>query len=168
LTIDLITKKVFWLDIILKCISAIDFEGRNFNIVFQSEESFSVYSNYFIDIFGDDIYWSQPSFRKISKFGRNETRFNKFSTAQTDYFRSFKIIDSSLQPNSINRCFNNNCSHLCIPISLNQYRCVCPQNLRYKQKICKESVRFQISDRDTNSPALRTYLQPSDKVKAED
>jgi hypothetical protein len=97
----------------------------------------------YMQIFGDDIYWTQllEKFIFKTKVGVNDTQIDRLITPETLKFGSFKIIDASLQPNSTNRCLNNNCSHICIPINTNQYRCICPQiNLQNDTKTCTQSV----------------------------
>jgi hypothetical protein len=98
-----------------------------------------------MEIFEDFIYWTQYYEKSIfkTKLGLNDTQINYLITSETNEFGSFKIIDSSLQPNSTNRCINHNCSHLCIPISVDRYRCVCPQfSPQNDSKICRESVNI--------------------------
>jgi hypothetical protein len=140
LTIDLVLKRVIWFDRHLKTFASIDFEGNDF-LTFGAYHNSIYYT--FMEIFGEYIYWTQYNEKSIfkAKFGLKATQMNNLITSETNRFRSFKIIDSSLQPNSINRCINHNCSHLCIPISIDQYHCVCPQfRPENGSKICKESV----------------------------
>ncbi len=143
LTIDLVLKKVIWIDRDLKTISSIDFDGNNF-LTFHTLKSGSYDS--FMDFFYDYLYWTQNDQKSIfkTKLGVNATKLDYLITSQTNKFGSFKIIDPSLQPNSTNRCINHNCSHLCIPININQYRCVCPQlSYRIDEKTCTQSVSIQ-------------------------
>jgi hypothetical protein len=96
----------------------------------------------FMEIFGDNIYWTINYEKSIfkTKVGVNDTQMDYLITSK-ETLRSFKIIDASLQPNSTNRCVNNNCSHICIPININEYRCICPQiNLQNDTKTCTQSV----------------------------
>jgi hypothetical protein len=95
-----------------------------------------------MQIFGDNIYWTsyQKSIFK-TKIDVKDIKMDYLITSKTIEFSSFKIIDASLQPNSTNRCVNNNCSHICIPINTNEYRCICPQiKLRNDTKTCTQSV----------------------------
>jgi hypothetical protein len=140
LTIDLVLKKVIWFDRHLKTFASIDFEGNDF-LTFGAYNNSKYYA--FMEKFGDYIYWTQYNEKSIfkTKLGLNDTQINYLITSKTNEFGPFKIIDSSLQPNSTNRCINHNCSHLCIPISIDQYHCVCPQfRPENGSKICKESV----------------------------
>jgi hypothetical protein len=146
LTIDLILKKVIWIDDDLKTFASIDFEGNNF-LTFGTYKNYHYHYHYaFMQIFDHYIYWTHYYEKSIFKtrLGLNDTQMNYLITSETNFFASFKIIDSSLQPNSTNRCINANCSHLCIPISLNQYRCVCPQIIdQNNSRICRYSVSIQ-------------------------
>ncbi len=140
LTIDLVLRKVILFNDNSKTFSSIDFDGNNF-ITFGrfTNSGNSIY----MQIFGDDIYWTQllEKFIFKTKVGVNDTQIDRLITPETLKFGSFKIIDASLQPNSTNRCLNNNCSHICIPINTNQYRCICPQiELQNDTKTCTQSV----------------------------
>jgi len=135
----LVLRKVFWFDHYLNTFSSIDFDGNNF-ITFGRHKSRS-YCTY-MQIFGDNIYWTsyQKSIFK-TKIDVKDIKIDYLITSKTIEFSSFKIIDASLQPNSTNRCVNNICSHICIPINTNEYRCICPQiKLQNDTKTCTQSV----------------------------
>jgi hypothetical protein len=142
LTIDLVSRKIIWYDFILQTLSSIDFEGNNYKSFYAPKTARN--TNHFFDnfqTFVDEIYWSDSEKKSIfkTKLGLNSAQTNHLITLENNAIQSFKIIDSSLQPNSTNRCINANCSHLCIPISIDQYRCVCPQFIRQNDN---ESVSF--------------------------
>ncbi len=139
LTIDLVLRKVFWIDDNSYTFSSIDFDGNNF-MTFGRHKNTD--DNIFMQIFGDHIYWTtnEKSIFK-TKVGVNDTQMDYLITSETIEFSSFKIIDASLQPKSTNRCVNNNCSHICILINTNEYRCICPQiKLQNDTKTCTQSV----------------------------
>jgi len=145
LTIDINSRRIFWFDIILKTFSSINFDGEDFKTFITLKMTNRL--NSFLEIFGEDIYWSNTNDDSIkqfivkAKYGLNSTQIDHLIELQDSTIGSFKIIDSSLQPNSTNRCINSNCSHLCIPIGFNQYRCVCPQFKPQNDSIiCIESV----------------------------
>ncbi len=155
LAVDILSEKIFWVDILLHELSSIDFEGNNYLTILKSKELFSLPTS--ISVFDDNIYWSNNMSHivyKINKFGLNGTQI-LFKSEKIISFNSIKIIDSSLQPNSTNRCTNANCSHLCIPVGVDQYRCVCPHfillrnfNVNHKNgdedlKKCTGSVSIQ-------------------------
>jgi hypothetical protein len=143
LTIDLVLKKVIWFDRGLNTFSSIDFDGNNF-LRLSTFETGS--KKIFMDIFDHYLYWTQNYEKSIfkTKLSVNSTQLDYLITSETSKFGSFKIIDTSLQPNSTNRCIYHNCSHLCVPININQYRCVCPQlSHRIDEKTCTQSVSIQ-------------------------
>jgi hypothetical protein len=143
LTIDFALKKVIWFDRGLNTFSSTDFNGNNF-LRLGTFKSGSY--GFFMDIFDNYLYWTQNYRKSIfkTKLGVNTIQLDYLITSETNEFGSFKIIDPSLQPNSTNRCINHNCSHLCIPININQYRCVCPQlSHRIDKKTCTQSVSIQ-------------------------
>jgi hypothetical protein len=140
LTIDLVSRRVIWFDYYFNTFSSIDFEGNNF-LTFRKHMDSTYYA--FIVMFDDYIYWThyREKFIFKTKLELNYTQLDYLITSENNTFGSFKLIDSSLQPNSTNRCINTNCSHLCLPISINQYRCVCPKlSIQNENKPCRESV----------------------------
>jgi hypothetical protein len=139
LTIDLVLKKLIWIHYYSNTFSSIDFDGKNF-ITFGRHMSSFV--SHFMQIFGDNIYSTNGKYSIIkTKVYVNDTQIDYLIKSKTITFGSFKIIDASLQPNSTNRCVNNNCSHICIPINTKEYRCICPQiKLQNDTKTCTQSV----------------------------
>ncbi len=156
LTIDVISRRIFWLDIILNTFSSINFDGEDFK-TFDTPKMTNRLNN-FLEIFGEDIYWSNTNDNSIKEFkakhGLNSTQIYHLIELKDSKIGSFNIIDSLLQPNSTNRCINSNCSHLCIPIGFDQYRCVCPQFKPQNDNIiCVESVNIYFYNKQflTNS-----------------
>jgi hypothetical protein len=141
LTIDLVLRKIIWNNGTLKTFASIDFDGNNF-LTFGTNISNAKPS--ILEIFDGYIYYSTTIFSKSifkTKVGVNDTQMDYLITSETDYITSFKIIDSSLQPNSTNRCINDNCSHICIPINTYEYRCVYPQpSFQNETKVYIKSV----------------------------
>ncbi len=157
LTIDLVLEKVIWIDRDLNTFSSIDFDGNNF-LTFGTFKS-GLY-NFFIDIFDDYIFWTEYYKNSIfkTKLGVNVTKLDYLITSENNKMVSFKIIDPSLQPNSTNRCINHNCSHLCIPININQYRCICPQlRNRNEKKTCTQSVSIQKKNSFSDKCFIRCF-----------
>ncbi len=157
LTIDLVLKKVVWIDLDLNTFSSIDFDGNNFLTL----GSFKRGSNdFFMDVFDNYIYWTRYNENSIfkTKLGVKATKLDYLITSKTNKFWSFKIIDPSLQPNSTNRCIYHKCSYLCIPININQYRCVCPQlSHRIDDKRCTQSVSIQLKSSFSDKCFIRCF-----------
>jgi hypothetical protein len=125
LTFDFKSRKIFWLD--KKHLQSCDYEGNNFQTIFQSEVS--IFSGS-IEIIDEDIFWntlSPPYLHKTRETGQIHIPYNFTISPKFLWIQSFKIIHYSLQPYSSNRCINARCSHLCLPNSINRYRCVQPK-----------------------------------------
>jgi hypothetical protein len=162
LTIDLVLRKVICIDGYSNTFSSIDFDGNNF-ITFGTHNN--DISNPFIQIFGDNIYWAhyENSIFK-TRVGVNDTQMDYLITSKTIKFYSFKIIDASLQPNSTNRCVNNNCSHICIPINTKEYRCT-STNLKNSQIISEPTISSKtFENAKTNSESMPTTTTLSNEV----
>ena len=164
MAIDLIPKRLYWIDRIAANLCSSDFDGKDLKTILLSQNLFT--STYYMTIFGDTVYWStiyHGSLLRINKFGLNGTQLNILVKGEPGYeVESFKIIDSSLRPKSTNRCLNNRCSHLCLPASQDTYRCVCPQIgvtlLALSSQHCKESVSLTIN----LIPSLSLHTVPID------
>lgn len=132
LTVDLELRRLFWIDEITCELSSVDFEGKDLKIgIIKSTELFT-FADY-MTVFGDDIFWANymhSSVLKTNKYGLNGTDiFYQIRADRESVVNAVRVIDSSLQPKSNNRCFRSNCSHLCLPINIDHYHCVCPQNM---------------------------------------
>jgi hypothetical protein len=125
LTFDFKSRKIFWMD--KEHLQFCDYEGNNFQTIFQSKGS--IFSGS-IEIFDEDIFWntlSSPYLHKTKGTNQIQIQYNFTIVPKFRWIQSFKIVHSTLQPNSSNRCINARCSHLCLPSSINRYRCVQPK-----------------------------------------
>ncbi|CAG2165716.1 unnamed protein product [Oppiella nova] len=129
LAIDLVIKRLYWIDRALFQIYSIDFNGNDLKSIHKSHQLFKL--SFYMIVFHDDIYWSNyyhSSILKMNKFGLNNTQISYLVRTETGSdIESIRIIDPYLQPYSTNRCLHSKCSHLCLPMSDRQYHCVCPQ-----------------------------------------
>jgi len=129
LTIDFISETILWIDNSLYTLTSIDYFGNNRKIVYQSKVHFE--NAFSLDTFGGYIYFNNHFAKTILKVDVNGNDVSKLATNQIDFIsknriNTLKIYHSYRQPNGTNRCFNNKCIHLCLPIDNNSYRCVCP------------------------------------------
>jgi len=135
LTIDYYTQQLLWGrygDIISS-----DFFGEKIKVLISI--GYPIFS---FNLFERNIYYIHD--KQLMRFtidkekSENKKSLVKLSTGDLTPI-AFKIIDSIQQPiNTTNRCLKSDCTHLCIPLSISQYRCVCPQN----QNNCIEKVSF--------------------------
>ncbi|KAI6192642.1 hypothetical protein M3Y96_01248600 [Aphelenchoides besseyi] len=126
LTLDLYSKRVYWIDAKSKSIHAALYDGSDVKEVLNDKNFLS--HPFAISLFEDRIYWTDWNTRNIyaaNKFdGSNITTITKDTVNQPF---DLKIVHSSRQPiASSNPCENNGgCSHLCLLNGKNK-RCACP------------------------------------------
>lgn len=132
ISLDLQNKTIYWIDAQLYTLSCIDYNGNNRRVVIKSYDLFSV--SYRMDLFGDYIFWTNDRYKsvlKTHKSGLNKTSRLIVIKSNT-YIDALKIVHPLRQPFSKNRCLHSNCSHLCLPSGVNEFRCLCPSIRYYK------------------------------------
>lgn len=133
LTLDLVKRRVYWVDAKLNLISSCDYEGRNRRVVLSSPEYLR--HPFSITTFEDWVYWTD--WDKAAVF-----KANKFNGKDVQAVTSTEMISNPMvihvyhpyrQPDSENYCqaINGHCSHLCLPSPrLNgkspKVSCACP------------------------------------------
>nr|XP_042898156.1 very low-density lipoprotein receptor isoform X1 [Parasteatoda tepidariorum]XP_042898157.1 very low-density lipoprotein receptor isoform X2 [Parasteatoda tepidariorum] len=134
LAIDIVTKKIFWVDAKLHTLSSADYDGSNQRVVLSS--SFAIKHPFALDVFEDWVYWSDwesESISKVDKFtGKDvEVVANGISSPM-----GLRVYHSYKQPKGVNYCgsLNGGCSHLCLPSphiskSSAKYTCACPDGM---------------------------------------
>ncbi|RWS19342.1 very low-density lipoprotein receptor-like protein, partial [Leptotrombidium deliense] len=126
LTIDQIESRIYWLDGMQSEIYACDFDGRHRSLIVHSPQFLS-HANA-LGVFGDTVYWSDwnhNSITKVNKLQEASMLYQPIITLKA-MLHDFKIVHSSKQPMSHNRCNSNQCSHLCLPHNESCYTCFCP------------------------------------------
>lgn len=138
MSIDIITKRIFWTDTHLRRIEFSNYNGRNRLVSIQTNQTAYPFSLSFYD---GQIYWTDRAQHSIysadALSGRNRTTIRN-GTVHSVF--DLNVYHYSLQPNSPNPCQNSGCSHLCLiggDIDKN-YTCVCPHsfNLGEDKKTC--------------------------------
>uniref|UniRef100_A0A023FLL9 Putative vitellogenin receptor ixodes scapularis vitellogenin receptor n=1 Tax=Amblyomma cajennense TaxID=34607 RepID=A0A023FLL9_AMBCJ len=138
LTIDFITKRLFWVDAKLHLISSADYDGSNRRVVLSSP--LMVKHPFSIDVFEDWLYWTDwesEVINKVNKFnGHNLTHIANgvFSPMDVHVYHSYK------QPQGVNYCeqANGMCSHFCLPAPVlsthsARYSCSCPIGMELEE-----------------------------------
>ncbi len=143
IVIDFETKTIYFMDVNL---FSIDFNGNDKKLIklHQFETKFGLHNPIrLFDIYDANLYTYYGISKVFTKINSDGRIIDKFKI-NDDYVMSFKIIDSSRQPNGQNKCIDSNCTHLCLPNTYNQFICKCPEK-RYllPGEIC-ESVRYYI------------------------
>ena len=69
----------------------------------------------------------------------NQTQGLQLSNPESLFRPKFRIIDKSLQSDSMSLCSNADCSQLCLPINKTNYRCVCSE----RNFLCETKVSLK-------------------------
>lgn len=136
LTLDLVGKRVYWLDARLHTISSCNFDGTNKRVVLNSDEY--LLHPFSITTFEDFLYWTD--WEKHAVF-----RANKFNGSGIEAITAIHSMQNPMvvhvyhpyrQPDGENFCtaVNGHCSHLCLPSPLinsksSRISCACPDGL---------------------------------------
>ncbi|RNA22802.1 low-density lipo receptor-related 2, partial [Brachionus plicatilis] len=140
LSLDLVTKRIFWTDTHLRHIEFSDYNGNNRFIAIHTNQTAYPFA---LTYYQGMIYWTDLSEHSIYSAnalnGKNKTTIRQ-STAHMVF--DMNVYHYSLQPNGHNPCGTNNggCSHLCLiggaPGS--NFTCACPESfvLHDDKKTC--------------------------------
>ncbi|XP_061385720.1 very low-density lipoprotein receptor isoform X5 [Danaus plexippus] len=137
LTLDLVRKRVYWVDAKVNTISSCNYDGSGRRVVLYSSEVLR--HPFSITTFEDWVYWTD--WDKTAVY-----RANKFNGKDIEAITSTHTLQNPMvihvyhpyrQPDGVNYCaaVNGHCSHLCLPapkIGSNSPRvsCACPNGLR--------------------------------------
>lgn len=137
LTLDLIGKKVYWVDAKLNIIGSCNYDGSNKRTVLYSPESLR--HPFSVTTFEDYVYWTdwdkETIFRANKFTGKEVKPVTSVHTAQQPMV--VHVYHPYRQPDGINQCqaVNGHCSHLCLPApKINSkspvLSCACPDGLK--------------------------------------
>ncbi|XP_046978633.1 very low-density lipoprotein receptor-like isoform X3 [Vanessa cardui] len=137
LTLDLVRKRVYWVDAKLNTISSCNFDGTARRVILYSTDVLR--HPFSITTFEDWVYWTD--WDKTAVY-----RANKFNGKDVEAITSTHTLQNPMvihvyhpyrQPDGVNHCaaVNGHCSHLCLPaprIGANSPKvsCACPNGLR--------------------------------------
>ncbi|XP_026494793.1 very low-density lipoprotein receptor-like isoform X16 [Vanessa tameamea] len=137
LTLDLVRKRVYWVDAKLNTISSCNFDGSARRVILYSTDVLR--HPFSITTFEDWVYWTD--WDKTAVY-----RANKFNGKDVEAITSTHTLQNPMvihvyhpyrQPDGVNHCaaVNGHCSHLCLPaprIGANSPKvsCACPNGLR--------------------------------------
>uniref|UniRef100_A0A8D9BTS8 Very low-density lipoprotein receptor n=1 Tax=Cacopsylla melanoneura TaxID=428564 RepID=A0A8D9BTS8_9HEMI len=157
LTLDLVQKRLYWVDAKLNEISSCDYNGERRRLILYSPRALA--HPFSISTFEDWLYWTdwnQKGIFKANKFtGENLTAITGVHQLQTPMV--LHVYHPYRQPDGTNHCaaVNGHCSHLCLPApQINAHSpkisCACPDGLKLlpDRLMCAEAV----INRTTSSP----------------
>jgi hypothetical protein len=135
--IDYTIKRIYVMDQIFNKLLSIDYNGNNMKLIYSSDRPFLFPSK--MDLYHGFIYWLYD-LNTIHKINIDGGELSQLKLHQ-HFQRAFKMIHPSRQPNTSNLCANTKCTHLCLPIDFNAYRCLCPDTKIYHlSESCEEYV----------------------------
>ncbi|KAL0901716.1 hypothetical protein ABMA27_006898 [Loxostege sticticalis] len=137
LTLDLVRKRVYWVDAKMNTISSCNYDGSARRVILYSTDVLR--HPFSITTFEDWVYWTD--WDKTAVY-----RANKFNGKDVEAITSTHTLQNPMvihvyhpyrQPDGVNHCaaVNGHCSHLCLPaprIGPHSPRvsCACPNGLR--------------------------------------
>ncbi|XP_071563204.1 low-density lipoprotein receptor isoform X6 [Temnothorax nylanderi] len=168
LTLDLIGKRVYWVDAKLNIIGSCNYDGTGRRTVLYSPDSLR--HPFSITTFEDYVYWTDWDKETIFKA-------NKFTGKEVEPVTSIRTLQHPMvvhvyhpyrQPDGMNQCqaVNGHCSHLCLPAPKINSRspllsCACPDGLRLLPDglMCVENVTTTIA------PSTQAPMMPFQRLK---
>ncbi|XP_013134904.1 PREDICTED: low-density lipoprotein receptor isoform X5 [Papilio polytes] len=137
LTLDLVRKRVYWVDAKMNTISSCNYDGTARRLILYSTDVLR--HPFSITTFEDWVYWTD--WDKTAVF-----RANKFNGKNVEPITSTHTLQNPMvihvyhpyrQPDGVNHCaaVNGHCSHLCLPApqlgpAAPRVACACPTGLR--------------------------------------
>lgn len=137
MTLDLVGKRVYWVDAKLNYIGSCNYDGSGRRTILYSPEYLR--HPFSITTFEDYVYWTDWDKETIFKA-------NKFTGKEVEAITSLRSLQHPMvvhvyhpyrQPDGMNQCqaVNGHCSHLCLPApKINSksplLSCACPDGLR--------------------------------------
>ncbi|XP_041975502.1 low-density lipoprotein receptor isoform X5 [Aricia agestis] len=176
LTLDLVRKRVYWVDAKLNTISSCNYDGSGRRVILYSTDVLR--HPFSITTFEDWVYWTdwdKTAVYRANKFnGKDVVAITSTHTLQNPMV--IHVYHPYRQPDGVNHCaaVNGHCSHLCLPaprIGAHSPRvsCACPTGLRLlpdnqmcaEDKTIKPDVEVPKATNDTIKPVVTEKAVPS-------
>ncbi|XP_076289679.1 low-density lipoprotein receptor isoform X3 [Lasioglossum baleicum] len=169
LTLDLVGKKVYWVDAKLYIIGSCNYDGSGKRTVLFSPDSLR--HPFSITTFEDYVYWTDWDKETIFKA-------NKFTGKEVEAVTSHRTLQHPMvvhvyhpyrQPDGVNQCqaVNGHCSHLCLPAPKINAKspllsCACPDGLKLLPDglMCVEKVTTTVEPTTQESSKPFKRLEP--------
>ncbi|XP_021930761.1 low-density lipoprotein receptor-like isoform X5 [Zootermopsis nevadensis] len=150
LTLDLVWKRVYWVDAKLNVISSCNYDGSQRRVILYSPDALQ--HPFSITTFEDWVYWTDWDTQAVY-------RANKFNGRDISPVTATHMLQNPMvihvyhpyrQPDGQNYCqaVNGHCSHLCLPApqidaQSPKVSCACPDGLRLLEDgpLCGEEVK---------------------------
>ncbi|XP_017000522.2 very low-density lipoprotein receptor isoform X3 [Drosophila takahashii] len=151
ITLDLVQKKLYWVDGKLNSISSANYDGSQRRQVLYSSEYLK--HPFSITTFEDWVYWTdwdKQAVFKANKFNGQDVE-PVTATHMLEHPMVVHVYHPYRQPDGVNHCqsVNGHCSHLCLPAPRINERsprisCACPTGLKLMPDglMCVEDLRI--------------------------
>jgi low density lipoprotein-related protein 2 len=150
--LDLITKRVFWSDILLDYIETVDYDGNDRHNIIRGPANVPAPTR--ITVFERNVFWTDGTKQGIfvvDKFNGKESIKSVYRAPESGKEpKGIKAVHPLVQPKSSdNPCAHNSCDHMCIITSTSAtgglgYRCACKIGYQLKKngKSCEHITEF--------------------------
>ncbi|XP_021930758.1 low-density lipoprotein receptor-like isoform X2 [Zootermopsis nevadensis] len=178
LTLDLVWKRVYWVDAKLNVISSCNYDGSQRRVILYSPDALQ--HPFSITTFEDWVYWTDWDTQAVYRANKFNGRDISPVTATHMNPMVIHVYHPYRQPDGQNYCqaVNGHCSHLCLPApqidaQSPKVSCACPDGLRLLEDgpLCGEEVKRTTvsagvagsgpSSRNTNSRSRAPAVAPT-------
>uniref|UniRef100_A0AC35U6F2 EGF-like domain-containing protein n=1 Tax=Rhabditophanes sp. KR3021 TaxID=114890 RepID=A0AC35U6F2_9BILA len=173
MTVDILSKTIYWADAKLKSISSCDYWGHKVQTIIHSHEELK--HPFSLAVFEEKLYWSdwdRDGVLSANKFKGDDIKklMGHVSTPMT-----VRIFHEAVQPAQVDKCLNSKCTHLCLPkayykgdskenehhIVEKPYTCVCNDGFLLQNELCiimkgaEEELQAIMNDSNTKMNVIR-------------
>lgn len=135
ISIDFIAERIYWVDASKDYIASSDLDGKGFMKILHSDAR--VEHPFAVAVHKELMYWSD--WKMSSVFSADKDHGIMIRTVAEDMLNlmDLKIYAHSIQEGQ-NACSNNShqCSHFCVGVPKNQFKCLCPEGMHLGSNGC--------------------------------
>jgi sugar lactone lactonase YvrE len=155
LTLDLLHRRLYWVDAKLHILSSIDTSGNDPTRIPTHLSDLS--HPFAITLFEDTLYWTDWHTDAIYQANKFNATGARIMAAGLHSPMDLHVVHPSKQPDGENRCNNAHCSHICLPApGERQYLCACPDHLELNSDMKTCVSKKQVTSSTATSKATTT------------
>ena len=133
-SVDLITQRVYWSDVLLDYIESVDYEGNNRQSIVRGNTVVPAPTR--ITLFERRVFWTDSNKNgvySVDKFNSSDVKTIYHMPTNGKGLKAIKAVHDLLQPSVENPCKKAHCQHMCLVTATSAglgYKCAC--KLGYK------------------------------------